>query len=105
MMCSYLPRLDIASSEAGVLCRSHINNRNIDAHCERSLSSNPPGSIFIRVKTMSRYFLPALAASHSLAWAQPRFGRIPRSNFGIAGDNATYDYVVVGGGTAGLALA
>lgn len=27
------------------------------------------------------------------------------SNFGIAGTNATYDYVIVGGGTAGLTLA
>jgi choline dehydrogenase len=27
------------------------------------------------------------------------------NNFGIPGQNATYDYVVVGGGTAGLAIA
>jgi choline dehydrogenase len=54
---------------------------------------------------MNRYFVSALAASCCLARAQPRFGRIPGSDFGIAGDNATYDYVVIGGGTAGLALA
>jgi choline dehydrogenase len=54
---------------------------------------------------MNRYFVSTLAASCSLAWAQPRFGRIPGNDFGIAGDNATYDYVVVGGGSAGLALA
>ncbi|KAI1126139.1 putative glucose-methanol-choline oxidoreductase [Nemania abortiva] len=31
--------------------------------------------------------------------------RLLGSSFGIAGDNATYDYVIVGGGTAGLTLA
>lgn len=34
-----------------------------------------------------------------------RGGPIWGNNFGIPGQNATYDYVVVGGGTAGLALA
>jgi choline dehydrogenase len=54
---------------------------------------------------MKRYLLPALAASSSLAWEQPKSRHVPGNDFGIAGDNATYDYVVVGGGTAGLALA
>ncbi|KAI0388654.1 glucose-methanol-choline oxidoreductase [Xylariaceae sp. FL0594] len=31
--------------------------------------------------------------------------RLLGSSFGIPGDNATYDYVIVGGGTAGLAVA
>lgn len=34
-----------------------------------------------------------------------RGGPIWGNNFGIPGQNATYDYVIVGGGTAGLALA
>lgn len=34
-----------------------------------------------------------------------RGGPIYGNNFGIPGQNATYDYVVVGGGAAGLALA
>ena len=31
--------------------------------------------------------------------------RLLGSSFGVPGDNATYDYVIVGGGTAGLAVA
>jgi choline dehydrogenase len=56
---------------------------------------------------MKRYFLSALAAGYgyTLAGEHPRFRNVPGNDFGIAGDNATYDYVVVGGGTAGLALA
>lgn len=34
-----------------------------------------------------------------------RAQRLPESFFGIPGTNATYDYVIVGGGTAGLSLA
>lgn len=54
---------------------------------------------------MKRYFLSALAASYTLAREHPRFRNVPGNDFGIAGDNATYDYVVVGGGIAGLAMA
>ena len=32
-------------------------------------------------------------------------GRLLGSSFGIPGDNVTYDYVIVGGGNAGLTLA
>lgn len=38
-------------------------------------------------------------------WAFYRGGPLYGSNFGVPGRNATYDYVVVGGGTAGLAIA
>lgn len=31
--------------------------------------------------------------------------RLPESFFGVPGTSATYDYVVVGGGTAGLTIA
>lgn len=34
-----------------------------------------------------------------------RGGPIWGNNFGVPGQNASYDYVVVGGGTAGLAIA
>jgi hypothetical protein len=54
---------------------------------------------------MKGYFLSALAASYTPAREHPRFRNVPGNDFGIAGDNATYDYVVVGGGTAGLAMA
>lgn len=40
-----------------------------------------------------------LLASHALA------GKLLGSSFGVPGDNATYDFVVVGGGNAGLAVA
>ncbi|KAI1075113.1 glucose-methanol-choline oxidoreductase [Whalleya microplaca] len=36
---------------------------------------------------------------------KPPSQRLLGSSFGIPGDNATYDYVIVGGGTAGLTLA
>lgn len=41
----------------------------------------------------------------ALTEAYYRGGPIWGNNFGIWGQNASYDYVVVGGGTAGLALA
>lgn len=50
----------------------------------------------------------ALLASTSFAVVIPQFsnsGRITGSNFGIPGRNATYDYVIVGGGTAGSVVA
>lgn len=51
--------------------------------------------------SFKRSLIAALTAStSSLAWNIP-FG----SSFGAPGDNATYDYLVVGGGTAGLTLA
>lgn len=48
-----------------------------------------------------------LAWSVCLATAKPvGNGGIPLgTSFGIPGDNATFDYVIVGGGTAGLTLA
>jgi choline dehydrogenase len=55
---------------------------------------------------MKRHILSAfLAASYSLVQAHPKSRNVPGNDFGISGDNATFDYVVVGGGTAGLALA
>ncbi len=41
----------------------------------------------------------------ALSAAYYRGGPIYGNNFGIPGRNATFDYVIVGGGTAGLALA
>ncbi|KAF2165044.1 GMC oxidoreductase [Zasmidium cellare ATCC 36951] len=49
-------------------------------------------------------FLYSLAITPTLAWTQPRFGSVPGNNFGLP-QNASYDYVVVGGGTAGLTIA
>jgi len=41
----------------------------------------------------------------ALTEAYYRGGPIWGNNFGVWGSNASYDYVIVGGGTAGLALA
>lgn len=56
------------------------------------------------------YLLYLLATSPCLAWAESppgheRFGQVPGQNFGIPGQNASFDYIVVGGGTGGLAIA
>ncbi|OTB03019.1 putative GMC oxidoreductase [Hypoxylon sp. CI-4A] len=47
----------------------------------------------------------ALVAAAPTAFAVTPVGRLLGSSFGMPGDNATYDYVVVGGGNAGLTLA
>ena len=47
----------------------------------------------------------ALLSLVSSAYAYYRGGPIYGNNFGIPGRNQTYDYVIVGGGTGGLALA
>ena len=52
----------------------------------------------------------ALAAGAAFVQAAPRLSPIhPRrllgSSFGVPGRNATFEYIVVGGGTAGLTLA
>ncbi|KAI1503523.1 glucose-methanol-choline oxidoreductase [Biscogniauxia marginata] len=45
------------------------------------------------------------AVSYTAFVATAVEGRLLGSSFGVPGDNATYDYVVVGGGTAGLTIA
>lgn len=47
--------------------------------------------------------LPLLAIGTAVAQVWPD-GQLYGNSFGIPGVNATYDYVVVGGGTAGLAI-
>jgi choline dehydrogenase len=47
---------------------------------------------------MSRTLLHVLAATPALAWTQPRFGYVPGNDYGVP-RNASYDYVIVGGGT------
>lgn len=55
-----------------------------------------------KIHNMLRIFscLVALASLQG-SWAFDPLG----NSYGVAGVNATYDYVVVGGGTAGLAIA
>jgi choline dehydrogenase len=47
---------------------------------------------------MYRTLLHALVATPALAWTQPRFGYVPGNDYGVP-QNASYDYVIVGGGT------
>jgi choline dehydrogenase len=49
--------------------------------------------------------LAVASQANALSWEQP--AGLPRygSFFGLPGINATYDYVIVGGGTAGLTVA
>ena len=58
--------------------------------------------------TLKSFCVSALAVAsqaNALSWEQP--AGIPRYGtfFGLPGKNATYDYVIVGGGTAGLTVA
>lgn len=49
--------------------------------------------------------VPSFASLYSLAGALERGRTGQGKNFGIPGQNATYDYGIVGGGTAGLTVA
>lgn len=53
---------------------------------------------------MLAFTLLSLAAGTAVAQVWPD-GQLYGNSFGIPGVNATYDYVIVGGGTAGLAIA
>jgi choline dehydrogenase len=54
------------------------------------------------VGVLAAFAASALAAP-SISHIQAR--RLLGSSFGVPGNNATFDYVIVGGGTAGLTLA
>lgn len=60
-----------------------------------------------RSHLLSLYALIATAAGqiNLLDYATDGVGNILGTYFGTAGTNATYDYVIVGGGNAGLAIA
>ena len=52
-----------------------------------------------------RTILTAAAYENLLTYAFGESGALLGSQFGLPGTNATYDYVIVGGGTGGLAIA
>lgn len=56
---------------------------------------------------MARLFILSTLLSPALASIISQFsgGKLTGNSFGIAGLNATYDYVIVGGGTAGNVVA
>ncbi|KAI4248897.1 MAG: hypothetical protein L6R40_000909 [Gallowayella cf. fulva] len=47
----------------------------------------------------------AVAVEQLLDYVDGGIGNLLGSSFGVPGTNATYDYVIVGGGTAGLTIA
>ncbi len=51
---------------------------------------------------MFKVFLKAVLAASLVSHVQ---GALLGSSFGVPGDNVTYDYVIVGGGNAGLTVA
>lgn len=51
------------------------------------------------------FVLPIYSYENFLTYAYGQTGALLGSQFGLPGTNATYDYVVVGGGTGGLAIA
>lgn len=61
--------------------------------------SDPPFNMKSRIRTASLFGAILTTISSSSA------GRLLGSSFGVPGKNLTYDYVVVGGGTAGLTIA
>ena len=55
--------------------------------------------------SLSVYHKNVAAELNLLTFADGGLGQILGSTFGLPGTNATFDYVVVGGGTAGLTIA
>jgi choline dehydrogenase len=62
-------------------------------------------NLFVERFKMARYPTIILSAFYTSLAAATQFYPGAGQNFGIPNQNATYDYVVVGGGTAGLAVA
>lgn len=64
--------------------------------------------MLLKLSQLALYFLVAASpsiADNLLSYATGQSGYVLGSAFGLPGTNATYDYVVAGGGTAGLAIA
>lgn len=59
-------------------------------------------SMLLAVRPLALSTLGATACS---AWTQSSYGHVPGNNYAVGPQNATYDCVVVGGGTTGLANA
>lgn len=55
--------------------------------------------------SLSLTVLSAASQASALSWQQPKGVPQYGTFFGLPGQNATYDYVVVGGGLAGLTVA
>ena len=51
------------------------------------------------------FLLCSQTLAHVNLFSDGQLGQILGTSFGVAGANATFDYVIVGGGTAGLTIA
>lgn len=59
----------------------------------------------VHLLTFFIYIAAAAATANLLTYTDGNVGNILGTAFGAPGTNATFDYVVVGGGTAGLTIA
>lgn len=59
----------------------------------------------VRLLAFFVYIVAAAATANLLTYIDESVGNILGTAFGAPGTNATFDYVVVGGGTAGLTIA
>lgn len=60
---------------------------------------------WLLLPSLISYIAVAAAELNLLTFADGARGQLLGSTFGLPGTNATFDYVVVGGGTAGLTIA
>ena len=58
-----------------------------------------------RLWSLFLYIATAAATANLLTYVDASVGSILGTSFGAPGTNASYDYVIVGGGTAGLTIA
>lgn len=59
----------------------------------------------MRLSSFCAAALAVFSQTSAISWQQPEGSPPYGTFFGLPGQNATYDYVVVGGGTAGLVVA
>ena len=62
-------------------------------------------SIQMRLWSFFLYIATAAATANLLTYVDASVGSILGTSFGAPGTNASYDYIIVGGGTAGLTIA
>lgn len=62
-------------------------------------------SVQVRLLAYFVYIAAAAATANLLTYTDESVGNVLGTAFGAPGTNATFDYVVVGGGTAGLTIA
>ena len=62
-------------------------------------------SVLLRVLSLCLYIAAVAGEANLLNYVEGGIGNILGTTFGAPGANATYDYVIVGGGNAGLTIA